>query len=139
MSDELNLAQSQGVTLEALAKAPVWLAAGILGVPALIALGALWFVAKNVNDRMKALDQYGQSMLYMENQHTDTAKRDFGVILKFIDDDLRCQYVQCLNTAKTPQQQAACISPKDREIQYGIGVVSKPPVRRSKTGEVLPP
>ena len=120
MSDELDLARNQGISIEALAKAPIWLAAGILGVPAAIALAAGWFIAKNVTQKLNTLDQYGQSELYQLNQHQNDMHRNWGIILKFVDDDLKCQYVTCLNSAKTSQERTACISPAAREQEYGM-------------------
>jgi hypothetical protein len=107
------------------ATAPIWLAAGIVGVPSMIAIGAGWFLAKNVTDKLKALDQYGQSELYLINEHQNDMHKNWNILLKFIDDDLRCQYVTCINSAKDQQERAACISPKMREQEYGIGVEKK--------------
>lgn len=104
------------------ATAPIWLAAGIVGVPSLIAIGAGYFLAHYVTKSLAKLDQYNQSELYLANEHINESKRNFGVVLKFIDDDLRCQYVTCINSAKTPEQRSACVSPKAREEQYGISV-----------------
>lgn len=110
------------------ATAPIWLAAGIVGVPSLIAIGAGYFVAHYVTTSLAKLDQYNQSELYMINEHTNEANRNFSVVLKFIDDDLRCQYITCINSAKTPEQRSACVTPHVREETYGIYVKKKEPV-----------
>lgn len=107
------------------ATAPIWLAAGIVGVPSLIAIAATYFVATTVTSKLGALDQYGQSELYMLNQHQNDMNKNWKIILKFVDDDLKCQYVTCLNSAKDQQERTACISPKAREREYGLDVEKK--------------
>ena len=102
------------------ATAPIWLAAGIVGVPSLIAIGAGYFVAHYVTTELHKLDTYGQSELYLTNEHLNDSKRNFDTVVKFIDDDLRVQYQTCLNSSKTDQQRNACITPDEREEHYGI-------------------
>jgi hypothetical protein len=110
------------------ATAPIWLAAGIVGVPSLIAIGAGYFVASHVTTSLAAINQMEQSQLYLINEHMNETKRNFTVVLKFIDDDLRCQFQTCINSAKTPQQRTACVSPRRREQEYGLeyGLVPDP-------------
>src|SRR5262245_36644420 len=112
------------------ATAPIWLAAGIVGVPSLIAIGAGYFVAHYVTTALKQLDTYSQSELYMINEHINETKRNYGVVLKFMDDDLRAQFQACLNSASTNQARLACVSPAERERQYGLTT--------NKRGEVVP-
>lgn len=102
------------------ATAPIWLAAGIVGVPSLIAIGAGYFVAHYVTTALSQLNQMSQSELYLINEHANESKRNFGVVLKFIDDDLRAQFQTCLNASKTDQQRMACVSTVKREEAYGI-------------------
>ena len=80
MSDELELAKQTGVTLESLAKAPVWLAAGVLGVPALIAIAAGYFIAKNVNQDLKQLNTYNLSEIYQLNEISTLGKHNFTAL-----------------------------------------------------------
>lgn len=107
------------------ATAPLWLAAGIVGVPSLIALAATYFVATTVTAKLSALDQYSQSEIYLINEHLNFTKRNYDIMVKFMDDDLRCQYITCLNSAQTPEQRKDCISPAAREREYGLTVKDK--------------
>ena len=101
-------------------KAPIWLAAGIVGVPSLIAIGAGYFVAHYVTTSLNQLSTFSQSQIYLLNQHMNDQKHNFDVVMRFIDDDLKVQYRTCLNAGKTDAQRAACITPDEREEQYGI-------------------
>jgi hypothetical protein len=107
------------------ATAPIWLAAGIVGVPSLIAVGAGYFVAHYVTTELNQLSTFGQSQLYLINEHINESKRNWGIILKFIDDDLKVQYQTCINSGHTPQERAACLTPGVREEHYGIGAKKK--------------
>ena len=102
------------------ATAPVWLAAGIVGVPSLIAIGAGYFVAHYVTTSLNQLSTFSQSQLYLLNEHMNDQKHNFNIVLRFIDDDLKVQYRTCLNASKTDEQKAACITPDEREERYGI-------------------
>lgn len=102
------------------ATAPIWLAAGIVGVPSLIAIGAGYFVAQHVTTALRELSQFSQSQLYLINEHINFTNRNYEIVVKFMDDDLRCQYVTCLNSAQTPEQRKACVSPAEREREYGL-------------------
>jgi hypothetical protein len=73
------------------------------------------------------LSTFNQSELYQINQHSEEAKRNFQVILKFIDDDLRAQFQTCISASKTDTERAACVSPVQREEQYGLYVREKKP------------
>ena len=115
------------------ATAPIWLAAGIVGVPSLIAIGAGYFVAHYVTTALKQLDTYGQSELYLLNQHMNDQKHNIDIVMKFIDDDLKVQYRTCLNSSKTDEQRAACITPSEREQEYGIR--QRPKRKDPKTGD----
>ena len=107
------------------ATAPIWLAAGIVGVPSLIAIGAGYFVAHYVTTSLNQLSTFSQSQLYLLNEHMNDQKHNFNIVLRFIDDDLKVQYRTCLNASKTDEQKAACITPDEREERYGISKKKK--------------
>ena len=100
MSTSESLAEKVNTETPWWATAPIWLAAGIVGVPSLIAIGAGYFVAHYVTTALAQLNQLSQSAVYMINEHNNEAVRNFNIILKFIDDDLKVQYVQCINGAR---------------------------------------
>jgi hypothetical protein len=122
MSDETDLAHRVSTEAPWWSTAPIYLAAGIVGVPSLIAIGAGYFVAHYVTKSLSQLNTFAQSELYMMNEHNNDSKRNFEVVIKFIDDDLKVQYQTCLAASKTDVQRAACISPRAREEQYGLVV-----------------
>lgn len=98
------------------ATAPIWLAAGIVGVPSLIAIGAGYFIASNVVRNQDVLKQYNQSEIQQLNEIN---KQNEGV-LRFIEADLRVQYRTCLNASKTDDAREACISAAEREKELGL-------------------
>jgi len=125
MSDEADLAKHVSGETPWWATAPIWLAAGIVGVPSLIAIGAGYFVAHYVTNALTQLTTYNQSEIYLTNEHINDSKRNFEVVLKFMDDDLRAQYQACLNSGQTAPERAACVSPRAREEEYGLVVKRK--------------
>jgi|SRR5215831_12575 len=120
MSEETDFASKISSEAPWWSKAPIWLAAGIVGVPSLIAIGAGYFVAHYVTTSLNQLNTFSQSQLYLLNEHMNDQKHNFSVVLRFIDDDLKVQYRTCLNASKTDEQRAACITPTEREQLYGI-------------------
>lgn len=119
MSSE-SLAEKVSTETPWWATAPIWLAAGIVGVPSLIAIGAGYFIASSVTAKLAALDQYNQSELYQIAQHQNDMHRNWSIVLKFMDDDLKCQYATCVNAAKNDEQRSNCLTPSSREQQYGM-------------------
>jgi len=82
--------------------------------------GAGYFLAHYVTTALRQLDTYGQSEIYLLNEHLNDTRRNYGVVVKFIDDDLRAQYQTCINSGHTAQERAACLTPRQREDEYGI-------------------
>jgi len=130
MSDISELAAKVSGETPWWATAPVYLAAAIVGVPSTIALAAGWFIAHNVTGALQQLNTYSLSELHMFNEHLSVSKHNFDVVLRFMDDDLRAQYQACLNSASTNQERLACVSPAEREREYGL---SPAPVKRGKS------
>ena len=137
MSDETHLAEKISGETPWWATAPIWLAAGIVGVPSLIAIAAGYYIAENVTGALRQLNTYSLSELHMFNEHLNESRLNFKVVLKFMDDDLRAQYQACLNSANTNQERLACVSPAERERQYGLNpddVKSAGPTSRPRAG-----
>jgi len=130
MSDQSELAAKVSGETPWWATAPIWLAAGIVGVPSFIAIAAGFYLAQNVTRALRQLDTYSLSELHLINEHLSESKHNFTVVLKFMDDDLRAQYQACLNSAQTNQERLACVSPAEREREYGL---SPAPVKRGKS------
>lgn len=108
------------------ARAPVWLAAGIVGVPSLIALTAGYFVAANVTHELRVLNEFGQSELYLMNLHDTNMEHDWGVMFDYIDESLRIQYAECVNAAQDQAQAQNCLSPQERRE-----VLNLPPKKKA--------
>jgi hypothetical protein len=106
-------------------RAPLVLGLGIVGVPSLMAIGAGYFIAANVIRNQKTLEQYNVSELHLLNKIENDQNQNSQVIIKFLHDDLRAQYQTCITASRTDAQRAACISPSEREQDYGITVKKK--------------
>jgi hypothetical protein len=125
MSTSESLASKVNTETPWWATAPIWLAAGIVGVPSLIAIGAGYFVAHYVTTALAQLNQFSQSQLYLINEHMNESKRSTSIVLKYIDDDLKVQYQTCINSGHTPQERSACLTPAVREDLYGMTAPKK--------------
>jgi hypothetical protein len=101
-------------------RAPLVLGLGIVGVPSLMAIGAGYFIAANVIRNQKTLEQYSLSELHILNNIQRDQDQTSQVILKFLHDDLRAQYQTCITASRNDQQRMACISPDEREREYGM-------------------
>lgn len=121
MSDE-DLAHKISTETPWWATAPIWLAAGIVGVPSMIALGAGYFIASSVTKSLSQLTVYGQSELFQINEHNNKMNHDLTVVLRFIDDNLKVQYQTCLHASQTDKEKLACVQPGTRERDYGMTV-----------------
>ena len=102
--------------------APIWLAAGIVGVPALIAIGAGYFIARNVTLELEKLDSYQvseiavqQQIMTLEKEHQDSMIHNWHSILRYVHEQLQVDYAQCVNAAADPQQRKLCLTPSERE------------------------
>lgn len=125
MSDEIDLAKSQGISLESLAKAPLWLAGGLLGFPSLIALIAGWFIAKTVINNQRLLVQYNLSELHQLSEMDAQDDQRWNAVRGYLMDDLRAQYATCVNAAKTNAERSACLTAQSRMEEYGIATKKK--------------
>src|SRR5215831_11285122 len=102
MSEETDFASKISSEAPWWSKAPIWLAAGIVGVPSLIAIAAGWYIAGNINHRVNVLDQYSLSEIHLLNelmQDHKTIERDFDRIQEFTRATLRAAQQNCLNNA----------------------------------------
>lgn len=118
MSNE-SLAEKVNVETPWWAAVPV-LAAAIVGVPSFLAIAAGFYIAQHVSTALRELVQLSQVEISLIREHNEFSRRNYDIVVKFMDDDLRCQYVTCLNSAHTPEQRKDCISPTVREREYGI-------------------
>lgn len=120
MSEIESLAEKVNTAPPWWSTAPIYLAASIVGVPSFLAVAAGFYIAQHVSTTLRELAQLSQTQVSLMTEHNNFSKRNYDIIVKFIDDDLRCQFVTCLNSAQTPEQRKACVSPKQREAEYGI-------------------
>jgi len=98
------------------AKAPIWLAAGIVGVPSLIAIMAGYFIAHSVTTALNELvvhDQSQNQMLTKLHEDHDDLHREFQLIQEFMRATLKTTQQSCLHSATTPEQRAECIQVPD--------------------------
>jgi hypothetical protein len=120
MSDDLELAKHVSSETPWWATAPIWLAAGIVGVPSLMAIGAGYFIASSVVGHLRLLEQYSLSELHQLSQMDVQDDQRWMAIREYIVDDLRAQYQTCINAAKNNQERIACLTPEARMEEYGI-------------------
>jgi len=109
VSDELELAAKEPWW----AKAPAYLAVAIVGVPSAIALAAGWFIANNVTYRLKLLETYDLSILSTLSQMSTKSNQDIDSLEGFMRATLRAAQQNCLNNAKTVEQQHKCVQVPD--------------------------
>ena len=114
----LRLAGAEKVYSEApwWASAPIALTAGIVGVPSLIALLSVGYIAKNVTAELKQLSTYNESEISLLHE----AEKVNEGIIRFIEADLRVQYKTCINASKTDEQKESCITAAEREKELGL-------------------
>jgi hypothetical protein len=103
------------------ATAPIWLAAGIVGVPSLMAIGAGYFIAQTVVRNQKLLEQYNLSELHQLSTMDTELDQRWNAMRQYIVDDLRAQYQTCIHSAKNDAQRSDCLTPQSRMEEYGIG------------------
>jgi hypothetical protein len=120
MSDDLELAKEVSGKAPWWATAPIWLAAGIVGVPSLMAIGAGYFIAQTVVRNQKLLEQYNLSELHILNEVDKENDLRWNAVRQYIVDDLRAQYQTCIHAAKNNDQRSDCLTPQSRMEEYGI-------------------
>lgn len=102
------------------ARAPVWLAAGIVGVPSLIALGAGYFIVQGVAGALRdnriradsAVTTIAAAKDRLDLYHTEDL-RHWELVKKYMEAVLRTEQQACLQTAKTSQDRKDCIQVPD--------------------------
>lgn len=91
------------------ATAPIWLAAGIVGVPSLLAIGAGYFIASNVTkhlDDLRSADEVEISKLErIESNQT----KYWEMVRRTITMTMEIQLRQCIHQATDAQQRDDCL------------------------------
>jgi hypothetical protein len=106
------------------AKAPVWLAAGIVGVPSLIAIGAGVFIAKNVTGRMDANSTFAVRALstidnmshLIQEYHRDDVLQ-WHLIRDYMGEQLRIELRACLHACKDQKERDECLQISNRDME----------------------
>jgi hypothetical protein len=98
------------------AKAPVWLAAGIVGVPSFIAIAAGYFIVQGVSKTLHDnADQARHGVLVIEklSDKIDHIQREnqqeWDRVRAFMLERLRVEMRTCINEAKDPKERLDCI------------------------------
>lgn len=108
MSDE-SLAEKVNTEVPWWAKAPVWLAAGIVGVPSLMAIGAGYFIAGNVTKHLAAIRETNVSEMQKLDRIMDTQERYWEQVRRTIGATLEVQVRTCIHDAKDQKERDDCI------------------------------
>jgi hypothetical protein len=104
------------------ATAPIWLAAGIVGVPSLIAIGAGYFLAHNVmgtinhNQTMvnRAVDTLNDIKVMMVQQHGEDL-REWDRVKVFMTERLRIEMRTCIHEATNEKERDDCVKSAHEE------------------------
>lgn len=91
------------------AKAPVWMAAGILGIPSLIAVGAGYFLASNVTSRLNTIEEMNATELHQISQMQKEQGHRWEYLIRFMQGSVEVQIRACVHAAKTPKERDECI------------------------------
>jgi hypothetical protein len=106
------------------AKAPVWLAAGIVGVPSLIAIGAGLFIVRGVANGIRAnrekidiavttmhkLDASIERAQVQEDAH-------WKQISDYMGEQLRIELRSCIHASKTQKERDECLQISKRDME----------------------
>jgi hypothetical protein len=96
--------------LTAGSKATVWLAAGIVGVPSLIALLAGAFIAHSVAYNLRVLTQYNLSELDSLSDLENNQNARWEAVRRLLAMNVQIDTRICVHDAQTKQQIADCIT-----------------------------
>ena len=99
------------------ATAPIWLAAGIVGVPSLIAIGAGYFIVHGVATQMKENENYQHQEIQLiqdlthtvVNDHADNTGR-WEIVRRWLALQIEIQLRQCIHEAETPNDRVDCVA-----------------------------
>jgi hypothetical protein len=87
------------------AKAPVWLAAGIVGVPSLMAIGAGYFIAGSVTKQMHGLQELNRT----EISKLEGMEKNWEVIRRNIAMGVEIQLRTCVHQAADQKERDDCL------------------------------
>jgi len=115
MSEE-NLAKEIAEETPWWAKAPIWLAAGIVGVPSMIAIGAGYFIVQTIqgalikhmtDTRAEIVEQ--QIMIDTINKNQAELLENWRYLRDYMAARLAVEQRTCLHQAKDDQQRDDCL------------------------------
>ena len=102
-------------------RAPLYFGIGIIGIPSLIAVASVYWVATSVTHRLRVIEQYNLSELQILNGVDTDMDRRWDSVRAFLSDDLKAQYQTCISASKNDEQRHRCLSPDARADEYGLG------------------
>lgn len=109
MADEVDLAQRISGETPWWAKAPVWLAAGIVGIPSLIALGAGYYIVQGVQRQLATLVTYNLSEIHMLNEQNNTLNARWEAMRRLLSVNTQILIKNCQHGAQTQQERDDCL------------------------------
>ena len=108
MSDE-DLASKVNTETPWWAKAPVWLAAGIVGVPSFIALAAGYYIVAGVTRDLAVLTQYNLSELSSLSQLDTDQKQRWETVRRLLLLQAQTNLKICVHEAQNRDQVSECV------------------------------
>lgn len=122
MSDDISsLAKSVSSETPWWATAPIWLAAGIVGVPSLMAIGAGWFIASSVTKHLTDLKNQNQIEISHLERIENNQEKYWEMVRRTLAMSTEVQLRTCVHQATDQKERDDCM----RGIS-GLGAQSAP-------------
>jgi hypothetical protein len=105
MSDTSELAEKISEKAPWWSTAPIWLAAGIVGVPSLLAIGAGYFIASTVTSRiheLEVINRYQLERLVIMEKQWEIVRRNLSVSIEI-------QLRACVREATNAKERDDCL------------------------------
>ena len=91
------------------ATAPIWLAAGIVGVPSLMAIGAGYFIASSVTKQLTEIKSDDRVMMQKLDVITGNQQKYWENVRRQMAMTMEIQLRTCVHSAETKEQRDDCM------------------------------
>lgn len=110
MSDDVtSLAKSVSSETPWWATAPIWLAAGIVGVPSLIAIGAGYFLAGNVTKHLADIRETNVAEMSKLDTMIVNQQQYWDIVRRTLQMGVEIQLRTCIHDAKDQKERDDCL------------------------------
>lgn len=91
------------------ATAPIWLAAGIVGVPSLMAIGAGYFIAGNVTKHLAAINEQNAAEMHQLNIIQNNQEKYWDMVRRTLNMSVEIQLRMCVHQASDQKERDDCM------------------------------